>query len=302
MKRYLFLLGFTFSFIHIMKAQPNPGFEHWHSSYNSLIPDDWQTLNFLRFTLPPNPLSVTQAVGTDVHSGNYAMRMQTIYVSTNPAPQIIDDTVGVAFTGLINVSPVYYKVGFPYTSRPETLNFWFKYLPVGSDTGGAKINLRKFYDTLSHTIGEGSLEFVQTSSYTKAIVHITYYNDDIPDTCQIYFASSKSKEIARVGSTLFVDDVELTGWVGIDEQKKAEEVVKVFPNPAKEKINFFTKNTEASTLQIMDLTGKIIATSPFKPNENFALNIESFSEGTYLYSILDRKRKTLANGKFNVSK
>jgi hypothetical protein len=282
-------------------AQPNPSFENWVTAFNYEVPESWQTLNFLQFTLPPNPLSVTKAVGIDVHSGNYALKLKTIQITTNPAPQILDDTMGLIFTGLINISPVYYKQGFPYTSRPDKLTFWFKYLPVGSDTGGVRVQLKKYYDSTTHIVGQGEVNINQNLTYTQLVVDITYNTDDIPDTCSIIFASSKSIQVARVGSVLYVDDVALSGWVGIDEHQKPTEKVTVFPNPAKDNITFELKMEEAKSIRINDIAGKKIDVF-FINNSNVTINTSGYQQGIYLYEIVDKNNELLTKGKFNVVK
>jgi hypothetical protein len=283
-------------------AQPNQGFETWTPSFNYETPTGWQTLNVLHFISPSNPLSVSKAVGIDVHSGNYALKLQTIDIAVNPAPQTIDDTMGVMFTGLINLSPFYYKYGFPYTTRPEKLTFWYKYLPVGIDTGGAKVVLKKFQDSSSITVGKGSATFEQTLTYTQMTVNIDYFSDDIPDTCIVIFASSQNKICAQPGSTLFLDDVELSGWVGIDEPQKLVQKVKIFPNPAKEKISFLTELKNAQTLQITDLQGRVVGDYKIEPYGKLDLTIEFLTEGMYLYTIRDEKNKPINTGKFNISR
>ena len=81
------------------KAQPNGGFEAWHTEYSFQNPDEWATLNFLTLTSPPNPLSAFKVTGIDTHSGNFALKLKTIAVTTNPAPAMLSDSAGVVFTG-----------------------------------------------------------------------------------------------------------------------------------------------------------------------------------------------------------
>ncbi len=301
MKKIIVICAFLFCVILSNNAQPNPSFENWVTAFNYEVPESWQTLNFLQFTLPPNPLSVTKAVGIDVHSGNYALKLKTIQITTNPAPQVLDDTMGLIFTGLINISPVYYKQGFPYTSRPEKLTFWFKYLPVGADTGGVRIQLKKYYDSATHIVGQGEVAFNQTLAYTQMTLDITYNSNDIPDSCTIFFASSKDKDDARVGSVLYIDDVEFSGWVGIDENQKSAEKVTVFPNPAKDNITFELKIEGAKNIRINDITGKNIAIFPIN-NSSVNINTTAYQQGVYLYEITDRNNGLLTKGKFNVVK
>ena len=56
-------------------ALPNPGFESWHTSGNHLDPDNWNTLNNATGIL--GVFTATRATGADVHSGTYAIKLQT---------------------------------------------------------------------------------------------------------------------------------------------------------------------------------------------------------------------------------
>lgn len=281
-------------------SQPNPGFENWSLVYNCYVPDDWQTLNALQL-LPPNPLSVTRATGLDVHSGNYAAVLKTIHPTNNPMTNLIEDTIGIMFTGVFNYSPLYYKVGFPYTSRPEKLTIWYKYLPLGNDTARVRIKLTKATPTTSIAVGENYINLTATPTYTKLDLPINYYSDDIPDTCAIVFLSSYGIEVARVGSALYIDDVELSGWVGIKEQDERS-LVKIYPNPAKDNITFFTEHYDVSTIRIVDIAGKLVGDYKGESNQKLEINTQNFAEGTYIYMLLNKNNKILCNGKFNIIK
>ncbi len=282
-------------------AQPNGGFENWEPYYTSESPVGWQTLNFLIATFPPNPVSAFKASGIDKHSGSYALKLKTIYVSNNPAPDIIDDTVGAVFTGFINISPASYKYGFPYFSRPEKLTLWYKYLPVGDDVAGARVLLTKWNGVKTDTIAFGETDIYENSFYSLFEMNLTYYSDEIPDTAAIFLGSSAHQSPARVGSTFYVDDVAFTGWVGVEENAKTTTWVSVYPNPVKENVTFSIQDKEACSIEIIDIYGKRLGQYKLKDS---VVNIDAgiWTNGIYLYSILDKKNKTLNKGKFNVIK
>jgi hypothetical protein len=282
-------------------AQPNTGFENWHNEFSYLVPDSWQTFNGLSLTTPPNPLSAFRVTGIDVHSGNYALKLQSVYFNHFNMPDDVGDTAGGAFTGRINYSPFAFAYGFPYTSRPEKFEFWARYLPVGSDTAAALVFLSKFNGIKSDTIAIGLLNLFYQPTYMLYQSTITYYSNDIPDSAAIVFSTSKSKSSARVGSTLFLDDVALTGWVGIDEHDSYTNKVKIFPNPAKESITIQLKMDEAQSVLIRDVTGNTIGSFPIN-NYSTTVNTSAFSQGMYFYEITGENKKLLTRGKFNVVK
>jgi len=282
-------------------AQPNGGFENWHTEATYQVPDGWQTANFLSLTNPPNPLSAFKVIGSDTHSGFYALKLKTVYVINNPWSAQIWDSAGGAFTGKVNLTPFSYKYGFPYTGRAEKLEFWSKYLAVGNDTAGAIVVLIKWNGTSHDTIAFGEIDIQTTTVYSPFQVNLTYRSTEQPDSATIVFIPSKKRNIARVGSTLYIDDVVFTGWVGIDEQNTYADKVKLFPNPTKGDLNINIQIQEADYVKIFDAAGKLGGTFKIQ-NNNVKVNTALFAAGIYYYKIFDKENKALVNGKFNVIK
>lgn len=85
-----------------------------------------------------------------------------------------------------------------------------------------------------------------------------------------------------------------------DEQVKS--FYKMYPNPAKNQINFTNLSNEVYAIKIIDLTGKLIKTE-LNPTSNLVrLDISSFNNGLYIYDIIDQKGTSLEKGKFSVLK
>jgi hypothetical protein len=282
-------------------AQPNGGFEQWHNEFNYETPDGWQTFNALAFANPPSPLSAFKVSGIDKHSGNYALKLKSIPIYINALTDLIGDTAGGIFTGTVIYSPFVLKYGFPYTSRPEKMQFWAKYFPVGNDTAGAIILLSKWNGVKTDTVALYFFTIPSTSNYASFQESITYYSDQMPDSATIAFYTSSRKENARVNSTLYIDDVTLTGWVGIENHTLAQAQVKVFPNPATGNITIQTGLKEAENIQIRDISGREINNVKLT-NGVVSIDTKPFPEGVYFYEIRDRKKQFLKTGKFNVVK
>jgi len=278
-------------------AQPNGGFENWHTEYSYQIPDNWQTENMLSI-LTPNPLSVFKATGIDKHSGNYAVKLKTIYVSNNPYPNIIQDTVGVIFTGKINTSPPSIIYGYPYVGRPAKLEFYSKYFPVGNDYAMVTVGLFKWNGTSRDTIAFNRMQIPPSASYNHYIVNLGYNSSVISDSAFIGFSSSWN-DTARQNSTLYLDDVAFIGWVGIEEHNFFSDKVKIFPNPAAEIVNIIAEVDEANNVKVIDDSGKEIGIFKIQ-NYRVSINTSLFAVGFYFYEIRDKKDQILTNGKFNV--
>ncbi len=295
----ILILKFSIS---TLVAQPNGGFENWTTLFSYEEPDDWQTFNFLSLTSPPNPASAFKVLGLDVHSGNYAIKLKTIFVNNNPNQSLITDTLsGSAFTGGINFSPFALQYGFPYTGRPAKLELWAKYFPVGNDIGAAGVVLLK-RDSITHiqdTLAAGFVSIPATSSYTSFFANLTYFSSAFPDTAAILILASRDSAAARVGSTLFADDVALTGWVGIDQHDFISDKVKLFPNPAKDNLTIHTEIPEADNIEIVDNLGKLIGVYKIQ-NYTACINTSQLPSAGYFYKLFDKKNTLLNQGKFNV--
>lgn len=254
------ILAFVFFVLlfHENSAQPNGGFENWITEFSYETPENWQTMNVLSLTTPPNPLSAFKTSGIDKYSGFYGLKVQSIHVTNNPAPSVIADTFGVVFKGKITVSPTSFKSGFPYNARPEKLQFYSKYYPVGNDTGVAFVVLKKWNGVSTDTIAIGAIEMSTTPVFELFEVPLVYRSDTLyPDSADIAFLSSRDILTARVGSALFVDDVLFTGWVGMDENTYNHESIKLYPNPVKNELNIcFSSRMDNTTAIIYDCSGK----------------------------------------------
>ena len=229
------------------------------------------------------------------------MKITTIALVNNPNPDLIGDTSGGVFTGRIILSPFSYVFGFPYSGRPEKLEFWAKSAPIGIDTAEALVVLLKNNGINRDTIAIGRITIPHTIEFTKFLIDLTYYSTSISDTASIVFGASKYKGKGEPGSAVFIDDVVFTGWVGIDEKNNYSNKVKIFPNPAKDNATIVTEIKEAENVKITDVSGKMVGWFKIQ-NYNAIINTTLFAEGIYFYEIVDKKEKILANGKFNVVK
>lgn len=301
MKKAVITLVFLTSLILNAFSQSNGGFENWLAEFNYQTPANWQTLNFLSIFTPPNPISAFKATGVDKHSGSFALKLKTIFVNNNPVPGALNDTIGYVFTGKINISPPSLKLGVPYVGRPEKLEFWAKYLPVGMDLAAVTVILQKWNGTATDTIARTDIIIDSTIIYTLFQSDLIYQSSELPDTLIIGFSPSYKKSIARVGSILYLDDVALTGWVGIEAKNIYSDKVKVLPNPATDAINIKAEIDEADNIQLIDVSGRLLGNYKIQ-NYNTNINTALFAEGIYFYEIRDRKNNPLTKGKFNVVK
>lgn len=89
--------------------------------------------------------------------------------------------------------------------------------------------------------------------------------------------------------------------VGLAEElNKAANSVKVYPNPASDVVNFSIDYNKASTVNVMDITGKLVATTSFHLG-NAQLDARSLNAGVYLYQIVDTDGVVVKTGKVTIN-
>lgn len=76
--------------------------------------------------------------------------------------------------------------------------------------------------------------------------------------------------------------------------------IKVYPNPAKDAINFSIDGS-AKSISIMDITGKQVEEVTVTGNET-KVDLSNYNNGIYLYQIKAEDSSVIKSGKFNVSK
>jgi len=295
-------------------AQPTWDFDSPSPAWNGVGPNEqpngWVSGNVLVSPFfPGNTQSVFKATAPDVHGGTYAMKIVTVDLVTNPDPSMIPDPIGFAATGAIVGTAL--KTGFPYTARPLSAGFWYKYAPTGTDTASFFMYLSKWNTiTLSKdTIAWGYWETSATvSAYTLTTVTLTYLSTTLfPDSAGILFSATGPGCLAcgNVGSTLWVDDVFFSGWSGINEPSSSNGVI-VFPNPANDYVNIIADVNDASSIIAYDATGRMVSSAVLNQAMNGTnrrsgvINTSSLSSGLYSYSILDKNGSSLKNGKFSI--
>jgi len=87
-----------------------------------------------------------------------------------------------------------------------------------------------------------------------------------------------------------------TVTVSVLENNNQEFQYSVYPNPAKESVQFFSDNSIAAQIIISDITGKEIDSFPFL-NGQCKVNVNTYNRGIYLYTIKNNTGKNLRTGK-----
>ena len=176
-----------------------------------------RTLNYLT-TLPgavggPGPQTTDSS--TDSYSGKYAALMTTKSFSPQGTPILIPGIVG---TDSLDIPNSNIRLGKRYTLKPVKLLGYYKYQPVGADSGIIMVLLSK-YNTVTHS--RDTVAFNQkviksaVTTYTAIDMPIIYHTTSVtPDTITFLAASSGGVKfqdvmhcVGEVGSKLWIDEV-----------------------------------------------------------------------------------------------
>lgn len=94
------------------------------------------------------------------------------------------------------------------------------------------------------------------------------------------------------GNDIYIDDINIQGAVGVVEQENSIGSFDVYPNPAQDNtmVEFSLDNEDNVTLEVMDLTGKIVQSvytgSLAAGTHRYPVNVAELSSGIYLVRLM----------------
>jgi hypothetical protein len=225
--------------------------------------------------------------------GNFAVQMKTQNV---PGPGV---TPGVISSGPMTMAAFY---GAPYAFNPTSFSFYYKFSPVSGDTAVVEAVFTKWNtSTNSQDVLCDAMAFItaSASSFTLKNVPLNYVMPGTPDTLTLMFGSGYNA--LHVNTTFIVDNVMMNMTVGLEDQAPVLYKNTAYPNPASTELTITAANEKASQVQIIDITGKIIATVPVS-KQHSKVDVSTYESGLYFYRLLDGDNQVLHSSKFNVVK
>lgn len=292
MKKMVLIFLLTVNLTVFSQNLLNSSFETWTNKGTYEDPNNWITFNMFSTFSASYPIGVTKT--TDAHTGSYACMLETKLdeSDTSVVSAFLFSGTGDVFSGLSYI---------PNTVRPALMSFYYKYLPVNGDTSSMSISLTK-WDSLSNSqvqIGSGALSFISSNTnFTLAQIPIEYLSTDAPDTMLIVFATSTG-ELPQVGTKLTIDEITFS-MSGLSLADLNLISSSVYPNPAKNEVQFEVANAKPTELVLTDLNGKIAGCYNLSHAE-MKVDVSNLRTGTYLYE-LKENNKTISKGKMNVVK
>lgn len=279
---------------------PNAGMEAWSQVVNEpQDPTGWISANVFYLFSSTNPTSVVQAGTPDNYQGTYSAKITTVKLASNPAPGTIPDTIGYLLNGSVTFTSPYLHPGSPYTSRPQTLAFASKYMPVGGDSAYVDVILTKWTGTSRTIISTTHHGILNNPAYVVQNVTLNYQNAVLfPDTMTITFNASGGLTHHHLGSVLYVDALAFSGSNGIEEYANSVGF-SVYPNPAVSEITLMTDARKVSVVTISDMAGRVIESLKVT-NDRTHVMTDTYSKGMYIYQALNSQGDLVARGKFSV--
>ena len=282
---------------------PNGDMEDW-TVYTSVasgiscdVPDGWDVPDKIAADLGIADRNCEK--NTDnVHGGSFAAKLTTKTLDVLGTPL---DVPGTITTGVISFDFVTFTPavagGASISSNYDELGGFYQYAPAGSDT----MNVAVLMFLGTDTVGAGQYRDPNTSAgYVSFVCPITYFAPVIPDKMQITITSSGGFTSLVPGSVLYVDDLEVTGGVGVEEWNGYGIKRNVYPNPASEFININNPASNDVTIEVYSLGGQRVDVQTLSPDMN-SLNLESYSSGIYSFRLVDNGTVVYSN-KFVVRK
>ena len=279
--------------------QPSYQDIHWLGTLNSLAG--------LPVTIGgPGPITCEKT--TDAHSGTYAAKLVSHPMNLGVITIFIPGMLGTAVMDNASVSAI---IGNPCAGcRPTNLKGYYKYAPVENDSCIIVAVVSK-YNNETHerdTIGFGyMLQREAVTSYTAFDVAINYFSAEIPDTLSFLMVSSAGFNLSNFmgcqgqdGSAMYVDDLVLEYPAGFEQSLMPEVGVKIYPNPASEKIQVvLSKMVDNSMIEIYSADGRLVRTVSIHEIAS-TIPLSGLTPGGYFFK-LKEGRHLLNSGTFVIN-
>jgi hypothetical protein len=203
----------------------NASFENWQTFQGYQVPDSFYTFDQVLFLG-----TATTERTNDAHTGQFAALLRTIagLATTNFAGLL-------SYGSFRTIGTTNYFLGWPLSSRPTKMNFWYKFERAGNDSAMAFVILSKWNGAYSTIVGTGSLYISSnTPTYTVAEVPISYSSSANPDTIHFSFISSFN-ESPTAGTLFYIDDISLDSGPAVIDDHNQSSICFVldqnYPNP-----------------------------------------------------------------------
>lgn len=282
LKITFFILLFCYSLVGFGQAViSNGSFENWSNQ----LPSNWATLGNI------NPIFKKLTTQDTLHKSH---EKSAIKIKTDTF-QFFGDTAihlvsGFAYYGSINLQQtniIYH--GIPFTEKPDSFAFAFRYASLDSDTGFVGFWLTKNGNYLG---GIGDNIAITNHDWDSLKLPIVYTDTLNPDTIHIILRSSGSNP--KIGSCLWIDNlyIKKEKTTGINEISLLN--ASVFPIPTSNKLIISTDESGTKKISITDLYGKFLLEQKSIENR-IEIDVSQLAIGTYFINIASNNKRCVKN-------
>lgn len=306
-KSTLLLLLFVSPAAAFAQSLLNPGFENWSNNTETqttyLAPDNWITEDEFNTAFYTDSVyavhSVTQT--TSAHSGSYAVHMAV--VTSNEGDTVAGFiATGVSVTTFFNEIFSGQMVGYGFTARPANFSGYYKATTLGLDQAEIGIFLTKWNGSSRDTLVDTTITLSNAAAWTAFNIPLTYHYGVYPDSIYVASGITALAGNGTVGSNMSLDDLSFSGSVpiGVNEIATPQLTTNVYPNPFRETATItFTAPVENATIELYDVTGKLVRTIANVSGTAATIDREGMSSGIYCYRVIGRAG-WIASGKISV--
>lgn len=199
--------------------------------------------------------------------------------STFPSGEAIPNGGDIPLTsGFYNVAFNYSVPNYSFVQVPVSIigtgaQGWETDIAMPSTDGGVTFLLENF------SIVDGFVKFRTNSSWAK-----NWGSADFPAGV----GTQNGADIPTIAGTYNISFNRLTGEYNFEEVLSVVETnkntIKVYPNPSRNVWSFTTENNTIESIEIVDVTGKIVYSNQFYANE-ISVDVTGFSNGIYFAKI-----------------
>lgn len=262
-------------------------FENWFSMEAGNLPVDWDGFNreIVVNNYPVGTVTTIYKDSANPYDSNYSVKLISSSVMGGSA------VPGMLTTGnlIIDFQTQNGDIigGVPFTDRPLRLKGYFKYSPANNDTASISCWFKKD----GSEIGGGVFLISNTvNQWTEFTVDIYFSEPVIPDTMNVLFSTSKSRNNVPAGSVLQIDKVWFEGSSVDIEELNINKSFDVFPNPAKDLVNLKFDSQENRQIKIYNSFGVLIYAEAIN-SLNKTINTSSWKSGIYFIESIGEKSK-----------
>ncbi|MEI6595303.1 MAG: T9SS type A sorting domain-containing protein [Bacteroidota bacterium] len=188
--------------------------------------------------------------------------------------------IGAALTSADTITVFMYVNGsrMTYTSNGTTY-YWAAMIPHGA------------------IATNGTLPFTITPALTFNIS--TFFGATM--CAKTYLFQNGALEDVDTNNNISCNPITFSVNSGTSNISNISQSVKVYPNPARDIVNFSIDGSIAKTITVLDITGRTIEVIKINTSDT-QINIGEYNNGIYLYQIKSETDELIKSGKFNVSK